>query len=120
MRNENVNDKDMEYMISQYRHSTFRGPLNYYKTSKINFEEELPFVENSNINVPAWIILAERDPFLKPHMAVMMKEFIPLLKTTSVDADHFVMVENPEDFNKALLICLEDLKQQRRPTKAVL
>jgi len=76
-------------------------------------------VDQKNINLPAWIILAENDMFLKPHMAAKMKDFIPQLKTTSISATHFVMIEKPDETNKALQSCLEDL-QQRRAKKAVL
>lgn len=116
---ENLNDQDLEYIVSQYKHSTFRGPLNYYKTTRVNFDDERSVVDQKNINLPAWIILAENDMFLKPHMAAKMKDFIPQLKTTSISATHFVMIEKPDETNKALQSCLEDL-QQRRAKKAVL
>jgi len=110
---EQLDDKDLEYIVAQFKHSGFRGPLNYYKTTKINFDDERSVVDKKIINLPAWIILAENDRFLRPHMAAKMKDFIPLLKRTSVEATHFAMVEKPNEINQALKTSLEDLKQQR-------
>ncbi|KAF9196227.1 hypothetical protein BGZ49_002874, partial [Haplosporangium sp. Z 27] len=106
-----MHKKDLEYTIEQFKSSGFRGPLNYYKTTKINFEDERGLA--SNINLPSWIILATEDPVLKPHMASKMINFIPQLKTASIKAGHFVMVEKPDEVNSTLKNCLEDLKLRR-------
>ncbi|KAF8955901.1 hypothetical protein BGZ46_002518 [Entomortierella lignicola] len=106
-----MHKKDLEYTIEQFKSSGFRGPLNYYKTTKINFEDERGLA--TDINLPSWIILATEDPVLKPHMASKMINFIPQLKTASIKAGHFVMVEKPDEVNSTLKNCLEDLKLRR-------
>ncbi|KAF9584000.1 hypothetical protein BGW38_007909 [Lunasporangiospora selenospora] len=35
-----MDKEDIKYIADQFVHSTFRGPLNYYKTTKINFDDE--------------------------------------------------------------------------------
>ncbi|KAF9182091.1 hypothetical protein BGZ51_004965 [Haplosporangium sp. Z 767] len=106
-----IHEKDLEYMVNQYKHSGFRGPLNYYKTTKINFEDERGL--HKDIKLPCWIILAKDDPFLKPHMARKMKDHMPQLKSVMIDAGHFVMVEKPDETNSMLKQCLEDLAMRR-------
>ncbi|KAG0260846.1 hypothetical protein BG011_001599 [Mortierella polycephala] len=106
-----IHDKDLEYMVNQYKHSGFQGPLNYYRTTKINFEDERGL--RKDIERPCWIILAKDDPFLKPHMARKMKTYMPQLKSTMIEAGHFVMVEKPDETNSVLKQCLEDLVVRR-------
>ncbi|KAF9361483.1 hypothetical protein BGX26_002833 [Mortierella sp. AD094] len=106
-----MHEKDIKYIIDQYRSSGFRGPLNYYKTTRVNFDDELGL--HNNIDLPCWIILAENDQFLKPYMAAKMKNFMPQLKTTSVVAGHFAMTEKPDEVNTILKQCLKDLESRK-------
>ncbi|CAO3564365.1 unnamed protein product [Mortierella alpina] len=108
----NMHEQDVEYMVSQYKHSGFRGPLNYYKTTKVNWDDERSVV-GKTIDMPCWIIIAKNDPFLKPHMSSKMKDFMPQLKSTMIEASHFVMTEKPDETNTKLKECLEDLAQRR-------
>ncbi|KAF9116262.1 hypothetical protein BGX27_003855 [Mortierella sp. AM989] len=106
-----MHEKDIEYMIEQYKITGFRGPLNYYKTTRVNYEDEIGL--QTTINLPSWIILAENDPYLKPQMAAKMKNFIPQLKSTTIVAGHFVMTEKPDETNATLKQCLDDLELRR-------
>ncbi|KAG0370976.1 Alpha/Beta hydrolase protein [Gamsiella multidivaricata] len=107
----NMHEKDYEYIIDQYKLSGFRGPLNYYKTTRVNFEDEVGL--RKNIDLPCWLIQAMGDPYLRPHLAKKMKEHMPQLKVTEIDAGHFVMTEKPDEVNAALKTCLEDLALRR-------
>lgn len=102
----------MDYMVQQYKISGFRGPLNYYKTTRVNFDDECK-VQHNTINLPCWIISATDDPYLRPQRAAKMKKFIPQLKTASIDAGHFVMIEKPDEINAFLKQALEDLALRR-------
>ncbi|KAF8931436.1 Alpha/Beta hydrolase protein [Dissophora ornata] len=106
-----MNQADLDYMIEQYKISGFRGPLNYYKTTKVNFDDERGL--HKNIDLPCWIIVAEDDPYLRPRLAEKMKKSMPQLKSTSIKARHFVMAEKPDETNAALKQCLEDLALRR-------
>jgi pimeloyl-ACP methyl ester carboxylesterase len=99
-------------MVQQYGISGFRGPLNYYKTTRVNFEDELD-VKRKTIDLPSWIISATDDPYLRPERAVKMKDFIPQLKSTTIEAGHFVMTEKPDEINALLKNALEDLALRR-------
>ncbi|KAG0370977.1 Alpha/Beta hydrolase protein [Gamsiella multidivaricata] len=107
----NVHEKDLEYYIDQYKLSGFRGPLNYYKTTRVNFDDEISYP--STIDVPCWLIQALNDPYLRPYLADQMKDHLPQLKVTQIEAAHFAMAEKPDEINLALKHCLEDLAQRR-------
>ncbi|KAG0037305.1 hypothetical protein BGZ82_002776 [Podila clonocystis] len=103
--------QDVDYLVAQYKNSGMQGPLNYYRTRKINFEEEkdLPHI----IEAPSAIIVALRDPYLKPYQSEKMHKFVPSLKRVMIDAEHFVLTEKPDEINALIKELLEDVKSRR-------
>ncbi|KAI6784672.1 uncharacterized protein J7T54_006718 [Emericellopsis cladophorae] len=67
----------MDYYVSEYLKNTVRGPLNWYRTAKINFYEELPLTQpgKSNFTMPGLYIGATQDTALPPEMSVGMEEY---------------------------------------------
>ncbi|KAG0238993.1 Bifunctional epoxide hydrolase 2 [Mortierella sp. GBA43] len=108
-----VHEKDMDYMVQQYKISGFRGPLNYYKTTRVNYDDDRDAQGKVIINLPCWLISATNDPYLRPERSVKMKDYLPQLKTTSITAGHFVMTEKPDEINELLKQSLEDLALRR-------
>ncbi|KAG0321238.1 hypothetical protein BGZ97_011781 [Linnemannia gamsii] len=107
---------ELDYMLQEYSHSGFRGPLNYYKTGKINFDDELaalPLKNQRVIHTPSWMIIAKNDPYLLPIMAEGMGATVPNVKFATVDAGHFCLTEKAEDVNALLKTAMEDLKERR-------
>ncbi|KAF9303668.1 Epoxide hydrolase 4 [Mortierella antarctica] len=102
---------DRKYVISEYKHSGFRGPLNYYKTTCVNFEDEIGL--HRSIDLPCWIILAYDDPFLPIRLVYEMANYLPKLKTATIWARHFVISEKPNETNVLLKQCLDDLLLRR-------
>lgn len=98
-------------MISEYKHSGFRGPLNYYKTTCVNFEDEIGL--HKCIDLPCWIILAYDDPFLPIRLVYEMADYLPKLKMATIWARHFVISEKPNETNVLLKQCLDDLLLRR-------
>ncbi|KAG0320740.1 hypothetical protein BGZ99_004337 [Dissophora globulifera] len=107
----NMNQEDLDYMLEQYRIHGFRGPLNYYKTTRINYDDEIGL--RNTIDLPCWIVVAENDPYLRPRMARKMKNFMPQLKMTTIVSGHFLMTEKPDEVNALLKQCLDDLLVRR-------
>ncbi|KAF9156100.1 hypothetical protein BG015_007277 [Linnemannia schmuckeri] len=107
---------ELDYMVQEYSHSGYRGPLNYYKTGKVNFDDELaalPHKHQHIIHTPAWMILAKNDPYLLPKMADGMDKIVPGVKFATVDAGHFCMTEKAEEVNALLKTAIEDLIARR-------
>lgn len=67
----------MDYYVDEYLENTVRGPLNWYRTAKINFVEELPLARAGKINftMPGLYIGATQDTALPPEMSIGMEEF---------------------------------------------
>lgn len=108
-------------MVQEYSHSGFRGPLNYYKTGKVNFDDEFaafPLKHQRVIHTPSWMILAKNDIYLLPSMAEGMKAAVPNVKFATVEAGHFCMTEKAEEVNALLKTAVEDLKARRNENVA--
>ncbi|KAG0640038.1 Alpha/Beta hydrolase protein [Tuber brumale] len=90
-----MTEEDLDYFTKEFERNGFHGPLNWYKTSKVNYEDEkdLPF---DGIKVPYLFIGAKHDAALPPSLAEPQKLFIPQLTTRIVDTAHWAMVEDPE------------------------
>ncbi|KAF9399587.1 hypothetical protein BGZ94_005695 [Podila epigama] len=108
----NLDDKERAYMIEQFKHSGFQGPLNYYRTRKINYEEELGLPRT--IDIPSAIVVALGDRFIKPYQSEKMHHFVSSLKRVTIDGKHFVLYEKPNEINPILKELLEDLKTRRQ------
>ncbi|KAH7048944.1 Alpha/Beta hydrolase protein [Linnemannia elongata] len=112
---------ELNYMVQEYSHSGLRGPLNYYKTRKINFDDELVHIPHRHqhiIHTPSWMILAKNDPYLLPHMANGMGKVVPGVKFATVEAGHFCMTEKVEEVNQILKTAVEDLIARRNEAAA--
>ncbi|KAG0335752.1 hypothetical protein BG000_007253 [Podila horticola] len=97
---DNMNKTDREYVISEYTHSGFHGPLNYYRNTLVNFTDEIDL--HKIIDLPCWIILAYDDPFLPLHLVYEMPDYMPKLKTATIWARHFAISEKPNETNELL------------------
>ncbi|KAG0276474.1 hypothetical protein BGZ96_003261, partial [Linnemannia gamsii] len=107
---------ELDYLVQEYSRSGFRGPLNYYKTGKVNFDDELaafPLKHQRVIHTPSWMVLAKNDIYLLPSMAEGMAATVPNVKFATVDAGHFCMTEKAEEVNALLKTAVEDLKARR-------
>lgn len=67
----------MDYYVDEYLENTVRGPLNWYRTAKINFYEELPLTRagKSNFTMPGLYIGATQDTALPPEMSIGMEDY---------------------------------------------
>lgn len=72
-----VSEAIMDYYVAEYVKNTMRGPLSWYRTAKINFDEELPLAqaENVNFSMPGLFIGATQDTALPPEMSIGMEAY---------------------------------------------
>ncbi|KAI8575744.1 hypothetical protein K450DRAFT_260267 [Umbelopsis ramanniana AG] len=100
-RNEMLSERQLKYYVDQYKKTGFHGPLNWYRTTKVRFEESKDL--NPIIEFPAMMVTASRDAALPPSMAVGMKKFVPKLEMHNVDdAGHWILWEKPKECNELL------------------
>ena len=94
--------------VEAYRRSGFAGGLNWYKTRRVNWEEEagVPM----RITHDALMLTANKDPVLSPKMSAKMEETVPNMSRASIEnAAHWVQVEQPTLVNRPLLVWLSSL-----------
>ncbi|KAL0932004.1 uncharacterized protein CTRU02_212957 [Colletotrichum truncatum] len=104
-----LNDAEIEYYTENFAKSGLCGPLNWYRTRKLNYEEELPLAEEAQkegkpikVTPPSLFVLASKDAALPPAMAAGMDQHFEDLTRGEVKASHWALWEAPEEVNKQI------------------
>ncbi|KAI9049969.1 hypothetical protein LZ554_006116 [Drepanopeziza brunnea f. sp. 'monogermtubi'] len=80
-----------------------RGPLNWYRTQELNFEDEKPMAAEMagfRFDVPTLFIAGARDDALPPSMSAGMDKWFRSLTRGEVDANHWALWEKPAEVNR--------------------
>jgi pimeloyl-ACP methyl ester carboxylesterase len=105
---------DLAYYAGEFERSGFRGPLNRYRTSKLDFEQQAPFA-SSAIRQPAAFIAGTLDPVLSfvpgvDLIAVMRERVADLRLVRLIEGPgHWIQQERPAEVNTALSEFLKTL-----------
>jgi len=105
---------DLDYYVQEFQQSGFRGPLNRYRTSELDFTQQAA-VANQRIEQPAAFIAGSLDPVLRfvpgVDLIEMMRDRISDLRLLRLvdGAGHWVQQERPAEVNTALLEFLTGL-----------
>jgi len=106
--------EDIDYYAGQFQSSGFRGPLNRYRTSELDFAQQAE-IANRRIEQPAAFIAGSLDPVLSfipgVDLVARMREHVTDLRLVRMidGAGHWVQQERPAEVNAALLAFLEGL-----------
>jgi pimeloyl-ACP methyl ester carboxylesterase len=106
---------DLDYYVGEFERSGFRGPLNRYRNSVIDFAQQAPIADRK-IGQPAAFIAGSLDPVLSfvpgvDLLAVMRDKVADLRLVRIIDgAGHWVQQERPNEVNAALLEFLQGVK----------
>jgi pimeloyl-ACP methyl ester carboxylesterase len=98
---------DIDYYVGEFQRSGFRGPLNRYRTSKLDFAQQAA-IADKRIEQPAAFIAGSLDPVLRfvpgVDMIEMMRARIADLRLVKLieGPGHWVQQERPVDVNAAL------------------
>lgn len=90
--------EETEYYVQEYQRNGLDGTLNWYKTTKVNYDDELQ-IENSNIEIPVLFILATQDAALPESMSKGMEANLPHLTRRTVEASHWALWQKPTEVN---------------------
>jgi len=105
---------DLDYYVGEFQQSGFRGPLNRYRTSKLDFEHQAA-VADKCVAQPAAFIAGSLEPVLHYLPGV---DLIETMRTRVADlrlvrliegAGHWVQQERPGEVNAALTTFLRGL-----------
>lgn len=103
-----LSEADLDYYVSQFVASGFRGPLNRYRTSERDFAQLAPF-EGKQITQPAAFVAGEHDSILRmfpgADLVELMRARCADLRCVKLikDAGHWVQQERPAEVSAALL-----------------
>ncbi|PNY27901.1 Bifunctional epoxide hydrolase 2 [Tolypocladium capitatum] len=106
-----LSDEELDYYVRQYmlqKAPQLHGPLNWYRTRKINWEDELPLADKPvTLEMPTLFIAASRDTALPPSMSVGMEKYMPRLTRGEVAGSHWALTGASEDVNGQVAKWLE-------------
>jgi pimeloyl-ACP methyl ester carboxylesterase len=109
-----MSDTDLDYYTGEFTRSGFRGPLNRYRASDIDFADQAPF-KDAKIMQPAAFIAGTLEPVLRflpgvDMIEIMRKHMADLRLVEMIDGGgHWIQQEKPAETTAALLKFLAKL-----------
>ncbi|KAJ6133910.1 hypothetical protein N7523_000232 [Penicillium sp. IBT 18751x] len=103
-----LSEEELDYYATEFARNGIHGPLNWYRTRKVNFEEEQAILSR-RIEIPVLFIQALKDEALPPHLGKSMAKHIPNLTLKQVNTAHWALWEKPEDVNEIIATWLKDV-----------
>jgi len=94
-----MSSKEFEFYLKSFKNS-LAGPLSYYKTWRLRFEEEKEANLPSDLpaSLPALFVRGTADPTSPERLASRSKNFVPSLKIINLDgAGHWLMMERRDE-----------------------
>ena len=108
-------DTDLDFYVSEFSRTGFRGGLNYYRNADRNWELLAPFA-GARVEVPALYVAGDRDLVIHfrggmDRMVVDLREFVPRLRDIIIlpGCGHWTQQERPEEINAAMLAFLREV-----------
>ncbi|KAK3322165.1 Alpha/Beta hydrolase protein [Apodospora peruviana] len=103
-----LSKEEVDFYVQEYGRrgdKPLRGPLNWYRTTKIKFDEELPLAQagvggpEKKVGPPAMIVVATKDIALPPQMSKNMEHYFERLTIRTVNTSHWALLEDPKAVN---------------------
>ncbi|EFQ25980.1 hypothetical protein CGRA01v4_14393 [Colletotrichum graminicola] len=96
--------EEVDFYVDTYSAKPFNRTLNWYRTSELNFQDELALLPAdgtyaSKYTQPALYIGGSRDTALPPILSTGMDVYFDSLARGVVDGTHWAMREKPQDVN---------------------
>lgn len=106
-----ISPEEFEVFVSAFERGGFRCPINYYRNFDRNWETTA-HLAGRKVEQPTLMIIADKDPILRPEGAVGMERHIPNLRKVYIqDCGHWTQQERHEEVNQALIEFLADVRQ---------
>jgi len=106
-----LSPQELDYYAEAYAHHGLGPTLNWYRTRKLNFEDEKGFAEipDFKIDCPTLFIGASQDAAIPPKMSEGMERSFKSMRRKEVDATHWALAEKAEECNAYIKEFLEEL-----------
>jgi pimeloyl-ACP methyl ester carboxylesterase len=98
-----LSKEEMDFYVKRYAIHGMHGPLNWYRTGELNFEDEKEYAEKFEgfkFDMPVLFIAGTRDQALPPKMSAGMEKWFRSLTRGEVDANHWALWEKPAEVNQ--------------------
>ncbi|KAN0095544.1 epoxide hydrolase [Hyaloscypha variabilis] len=105
--------EEMDYYVEAYSRNGLHGPLNWYRTGELNFEDEKGLVafwdEGGKLEIPVLYVAGTRDSALPPSLGKGMGRYCAELRKAEVEAGHWALWEKPGEVNALVGEWLRDV-----------
>lgn len=91
----------VDYYVAQFAARSFRGPTNWYRTRRVNYEDEKG-MHDAVVTTPAMVVMGDKDEALPPVLADGMEKWVKCLRREIVDAGHWAHWEEADRVNGLL------------------
>lgn len=97
-----LDEEDFERYVATFERTGYRGGINWYRNIDHNAQAH-PELGAKPLDIPCLMLMAERDPALRPEFAADMPERCSNLEMQLIkDAGHWVQQEKAAEFNAYL------------------
>ncbi|KAI2789469.1 hypothetical protein POX_d04960 [Penicillium oxalicum] len=103
-----LSEEELDYYATEFSRHGMHGPLNWYRTRRVNYEEELAILDRK-ITIPVLFIQALKDQALPPHLGKSMAKHVPNMTMKQVNTAHWALWEKPEDVNRIISTWMKDV-----------
>lgn len=112
-----LSEKDIDFYVSEFERTGFRGGLNWYRNIDRNWELLAPWA-GAKVGVPALYMAGDRDLVVKfpgmDQLIANLQQFVPKLQQTIIlpDCGHWTQQEKVDEVNSALISFLKSLNSK--------
>jgi soluble epoxide hydrolase / lipid-phosphate phosphatase len=100
---------DVETYVRTFKRTGFRGALNWFRAADKSWEEERA-LPSHEIDMPAMLIVADKDKLYPAEMAEETRALVKNLRIEHLDCGHWTQQEKPAEVTKLLTDFLGDLR----------
>jgi pimeloyl-ACP methyl ester carboxylesterase len=99
-----LTDSEMDYYVSQYSRNGIHGTVNWFRTKKENWKDDLDLIKmgRTTVEQPTLFIQATLDSVFIPATIAKMGQSIPKLTVKPVEANHWALWEKSVECNAIL------------------
>lgn len=99
-----VSEAELDFLVDSLLQKGFRGAFNWYRTRRIDWEDELPLAQAGDFRfrAPTLFIPAFQDPVFPEHTYENMADHFDRLDIKGVDLTHWAHWDGPDEINALL------------------
>jgi len=101
-----MSEEEIDFYVHEFASKGMRGPTNWYRTRKLNYEEERELIKKGpgacRVQCPVLFIAAKKDMALPPAMSAGMERYFDNFRRELVDCSHWALWEAAPEVNEIL------------------